>query len=322
MAYSSAISFITDPNDVNIGKIKIVGSQSTVSANTTRVYINITSPDGVKFKTQAASPGDMQIVSNGSATLYFSIPTTDSGAYMNGDYIFEIYTSTYNGSTETPQTLSMDYTYNFCAHNTPGSLLSSKITYAATLSCVTGLLVATDSTDYTTLGLTRTARTNKISPPPVDGRPDVSGASATQSITIQWINVVYETLLSVSYTYNPTPGSLLTGTIISMAGSINTVSVNANCQSNICKSLSCAQDQFDSLYAKACNTYGSWKNVPQIDKNNLSLTVMALSLANMQFKCGNVSKAEELLAIVGQTTNCDCGCSETAAEPTPFVAPT
>lgn len=323
MAFSSAITFITDPNDANKGKIKFVCTQST-AAVVNRVYIQITSPDGVVFKTEPASPGDMQITGVGSGTIYVSIPTVDNGEYMNGTYNILIEISVVTGPSESAKTTSLNQDYTFCAHNKPGSNLSSKVVYGYTLSCVTALLVVTDSTDYEGLGLDiGFFRENRINFPPIDGRDPEIETGAVASTDIQWVNVNYEALLKVSYFYDQTGSEVLTAVIKTQGGSINPLTIPAKCQSSICAQLSCAQEIFDSLYAAACGKYGSWANIPTTDKENFYLMMSALSLANMQFACGNVSKAEALLVIVGQTSNCDCGCSDSSElEPTPWVAPT
>ncbi len=320
MAFSTEINFITDPSHADKGKIEISCTETTSGDNETRVYVEITGPDLLVFKEAAASPGDMEIVGAGTESILVDIPLDSNGDYMNGTYSFHIYTQLFDPSPPPgslgPDVDRLEGDYVFCAHVTPTNDESNKVVYAATLSCVTGLLVATDSTDYTTEELTMTDRENRINPPPVDGRADVVGSGAAVSITITKINVNYETMLTVSYTYDPqTTGST---EFLTLGGSINPITVPADCQNTVCNALSCVQSQFDALITRYC----TWSAVPQGEKDNFNYISTLMNLAVLQMGCGNVTKANELLQQVIALTNCSCGCNDAASSPADFVPPT
>lgn len=329
MSIATAIKFDTRPEEATVGKISFVSTNDVAILTTVEAYVTVTDPLGtvIQAETNPAGPGNYTIPIGGSnAAFLVDIPLDSNGAYLGGTYSINIRFRNTGSLIFNLPPVTLDY--EFCAHNTPDSLLNSHVVTGETISCVTGDLVARDSTDYATNVFTLVSRLITIDPPPIDGRADVTSATVTAEITVTYTNVVYPVLYAIQYSYNPFtdsftgPGTEKTVTVETLAGAIIQSDVNITCKNNSCATLACLQSYFEGLYNQACAA-GGWSRLTASASGNFNLAMTYTNLAAMQLACGNVAKYSELLNLAKDLIDdCGCGCTDCTETPQPFIPAT
>ena len=319
MARLVTFLFDTDDSSANDGKIVVSMQNTDAMAGTPYdFYIGITAPGGEEIKVFPTVTPDATIDGGSDTSEDFTvdIPLDSDGNYLAGTYTF-VTRRDDQGSDDTTVT----DTFLFVAHNSPSHLTGTP-TLAVTFNCLTGIILATDTTDYASAGITMSTRLLTITPPAVDPQADETSASATASLTVAFTNVTYQVSMAIDFT--TTSQNLGNSVSASSQGSVLLYEeVAVTCETGgICGSLDCIGDELTKVYNQACAA-GGYHNLSSVIKDKMTWAMLNLTMAKLQYDCGDVTASQTYLTRAKEGINCGCGCSDSDSDstPAPFTPP-
>lgn len=317
MALTIDFTFQTTQDHAQKGKIVVDMANTAGISVDWGFYIGITSPIGEVIK---AFPGsaDATLGAGEDAQFVVSIPLDSNGDYLSGTYTFEIRRRNTSLETNTDETVE----YVFVPKNAPDNL-SGSASMSTNLSCITGKLVAQDTTNYDSEGLTLIERLITITPPTVDSQDEVTSTASSAELTVAWRNVGYQCKLELEFEWGEEELTAGLTTAISLGGVILYEDVDVDCEDGgICASLECVGTRLTAIYNEACAA-GGYSRLPQVTKDKIEWSMHNLAMAKFKYDCGLISESLGFIEIAKEGINCGCGCSgtDTDGTPQPFTAP-
>jgi hypothetical protein len=293
-------SFEARKGNANDGKIYVSFADDEGTGGSVTCAFEITNPAGVVICTLAET--EITFAPGGDGENSVDIPLDSLGAYMEGDYTFQF--------VVTGITSPIDRTdiYSYVAYNAPDHLSSDTIAWTTNLDCNTEEITAEDVTVYPTEDFTRNSRLLTVTPPVVSGASPTTSTSATVTAPVTYTNVPYQVTLDVVYSYNQIDVDEVL-TFFSFGSTNLYISIDVDCDPNMCSTVKCLASKFDKLEAKATRL-GGWFNLSPQDKGDFeyasTLTLLAMQLRT----CGENNMAKPYIAKAKALLNCDCGCSD------------
>lgn len=316
MARLVDFSFNLSSASANNGKIVVSMDNTDAPGTPYSFYIGITSPSGEEIKALPTSTPDAELDGGESGEFTVDIPLDSSGAYLDGTYVFTIRRAEGElaGATVTAS-------YQFTAHNAPDNL-SGTPSLAVSFDCLTGIILATDTTDYTSSEIVLEDREITITPPSIDPQSPATGASATKTLVVAFTNVTYQASMSVAYSVDEE--DVESGVTVNYTGSVLLYKeVAVTCETGgICASLECIGEELTKAYQQACAA-GGYPRLAQASKDKIEFAMMNLTMAKLKYDCGEISDSLIYLARAKEGINCGCGCSgdSTDTTPRPYTPP-
>lgn len=327
MSAPVVISFdCRDYSNLN-GKIDVSCQITVGDSFTYDFYVGITSPLGDELKAfplTADVVGLAHIPPNRESVLV-DIPLDDDGNYLGGTYTFKI--RIVNNSNSDDETWEVDYL--FVSNVEDPSNLNGPLVVNASMNCLTGVLSAEDPNDYEELGLDFLLRSLKITPPTIDtANSEVDTTNATAEISPNFTNALYQVLLYSQFNWAEEELQAIVGTL----GPVTAIgrgtlfvykTVNVECEAGgVCGSLPCIQAEMDAAYTRACKA-GGFSGLSQVEKDNLTWSVLNILVAKATYDCGQVAKSLTYVNRAKEGLDCSCGCDDTDdTAPVPYTPPT
>lgn len=298
------VRFVIDANDANKGKI--VFDITNDYANVATTYrVGVTGPLGV-VKALPGTPDDTGL----SGQVLVTIPTTSSGAYLNGNYTFRVVIDeTGTGSGET-----VDDTIIYCFSTSVNQDLDTEVI----VDCYSKNVVVNDNTSYPTDA--DIVRLITVSPPTIayeeaqdDFTTDESQliVDLTRDSGVAYENVAYGVLITVQVStseiteINSSENNWNIGVTYAMTPYNQDEGIH--CNFDPCGILECVNNEVTSILDTACKR-GGIGALSKTDSDKLNLLQLYLSMYNYWRECKDYDQTnyyyDKIKALVG-----DCGCS-------------
>lgn len=318
MAREVTFQFNTIKGNANDGKIVVTMLNSDALAGTPYdFYIGVTSPSGEVLKALPTVTPDATLDGGADETDTFNvdIPLDADGAYLGGTYVFTVRRD--DGASD-DTTVEKEYLY--VVHNAVDHFTGTP-SLVVTFNCATGVILATDTTDYAAAGLNDPTREIEITPPSIDPQGADDTTDASLSMTVAYTYVTYGVRMSSVFSTDLT--SLEDDVSVYLSGSVELYDeVEVTCETGgICGSLGCLSDELTKVYNQACAA-GGYPNLPSVTKDRIVWSMMNLTMAKLQFDCGNTTLSQTYLTRAKEAINCGCGCAdESDPTPAPYTPP-
>lgn len=296
------VRFVLDPANLNYGKI-VVTITTDYGASTTH-KVGITGPDGV-VKALPGSPDATGV----NATVLADIPLTSSGAFLYGDYTFNIIVDDDGlGSTV------LNETYEWCF---PSTTPATALTIETTVDCYAKKLVIQDATEYPTN--TTQTRLITVQHPLISGENNEADSTTvddelivdlTRDSGIAYENTTYHVLVEVSCETSEEIGINSNedfwdfGIVYAMTPYNKDEKIV--CNFDPCKIIECVDDKYRELLDKAC-ARGGIANLNQQDAATFGLLQSYLCMYNWWIRCKDYDKSNYYYELIkGLVGNCGC----------------
>lgn len=313
MARLVEIFFDTRRDSSDNGKIVLNCENTGTPGTTWDFYLQMVSPSGEVLKSMPDTP-DLSLDGEERNSVSMDIPLDSNGEYLEGDYVVAVRRT--NGVQDT----TVEVTFAYESHVNPDNVSGTAVV-DATIACLTGRITATDETPYTPEGLTLEERTLSIIPPAIDPQDAAESSTGTVTLVVGYTNVTYQVKLAVEYSWLEDDlgndiTSKCTGSLIVYK------EVFVDCEDGgICGSLDCIAEELEKIQDQACEV-GGFTRLPQSQKDKIAYAMMNLSMAKMQYDCGDVEAANAFVEKAKEGIKCGCGCgSSTTPTPRPYTPP-